>query len=146
MCCIDKIVEEIYIGKGYCYDQTFYNRGGEDSFRRESCYVKLPMNVYFERNLENSLDRVPFQMAVYAARKRISFNFDHICITIPLPRKLQAMLSNYRERSTPIFLHFSSLSLIPFSLSFRNIIILNLCTCIRLFFFVFEDNFLPRQS
>lgn len=87
MCCIDKIVEEIYIGKGYCYDQTFYNRGGEDSFRRESCYVKLPMNVYFERNLENSLDRVPFQMAVYAARKRISFNFDHICITIPLPQE-----------------------------------------------------------
>lgn len=42
------------------------------------------MNVYFERNLENSLDRVPFQMAVYVARKRISFNFDygHICITI----------------------------------------------------------------
>ena len=29
MCCIDKIVEEIYIGKGYCYDQTFYNRGGK---------------------------------------------------------------------------------------------------------------------
>lgn len=146
MCCIDKIVEEIYIGKGYCYDQTFYNRGGEDSFRRESCYVKLPMNVYFERNLENSLDRVPFQMAVYAARKRISFNFDHICITIPLPQETTSDAVQLSGTKYANFSPFLLPSLIPFSLSFRNIIILNLCTCIRLFLFVFEDNFLPRQS
>lgn len=114
MCCIDKIVEEIYIGKGYCYDQTFYNRGGEDSFRRESCYVKLPMNVYFERNLENSLDRVPFQMAVYAARKRISFNFDHICITIPLP---QETTSDAVQLSGTKYANFSPF-LLPLSYSF----------------------------
>lgn len=105
------------------------------------------MNVYFERNLENSLDRVPFQMAVYVARKRISFNFDygHICITIsPGNYKRCCPITGNEVRqffSTPP-------SLIPFSLSFRNIIILNLRTCIHLFFFVvvFEDNFLPRQS
>lgn len=92
-------------------------------------------------------------MAVYVARKRISFNFDYgPTFASRFPRELQAMPSNYREWSTPIFLYSFSFPLsYSFSLSSRNIIliILNLCTCIiHLFFFVvvIEDNFLPRQS
>lgn len=92
-------------------------------------------------------------MAVYVAKKRISFNFDYgPTFASRFPRELQAMPSNYREWSTPIFLYSFSFPLsYSFSLSSRNIIliILNLCTCIiHLFFFVvvIEDNFLPRQS
>ena len=108
------------------------------------------MNVYFERNLENSLDRVPFQMAVYAARKRISFNFDHICITIPLP---QETTSDAVQLSGTKYANFSpfSLSLSFFSKhhNFQFMYIVSFSLFSKIIFYlvkVKEDFFLPTKN